>query len=63
MNIIDLDTSSVRELNARLHGEGNGDAPDEWRVLNPHGKHSLAVGWTRRTKSPSKAIPDIIAAA
>ena len=44
MNIIDLDTSSVRELNARLHGDGNGQAPDEWRVLNPHGKHSLAVG-------------------
>ena len=44
MNIIDLDTSSVRELNARLHGEGGADAPDEWRVLNPHGKHSLAVG-------------------
>jgi len=44
MNIIDLDKSSVRELNARLHEKGNGEAPGEWQVLHPHGKHSLAVG-------------------
>ncbi len=43
MNIIDLEKSSVRELNARLHGHGNGGG-DTWQVLNPHGKHSLAVG-------------------
>ena len=44
MNIIDLDTSSVRELNARLHETGNAEAPGEWQVLHPHGKHSLVVG-------------------
>ena len=45
MNIIDLEKSSVRELNARLHGHGHGNGGgDTWQVLNPHGKHSLAVG-------------------
>ncbi|MBT3927025.1 MAG: protein glxC [Rhodospirillaceae bacterium] len=42
MRTIDLDTSSVRELNAGLHGAGA--APEEWQVLHPHGKHALAVG-------------------
>ncbi len=46
MRIVDLDTSSVRELNASLHGLGDegGDAAGEWQVLHPHGKHALAVG-------------------
>jgi glutamate synthase domain-containing protein 3 len=43
MKTIDLDISSVRELNACLHDHG-ADMPDEWRVLHPHGKHALAVG-------------------
>jgi len=43
MNIVDLDNTSVRELNARLH-EVNGGEASAWRVRNPKGKHSLAVG-------------------
>ena len=43
MHTIDLDTASVRELNAGLHEAGDG-AAESWRVLNPKGKHSLAVG-------------------
>lgn len=44
MNIVDLDKTGVRELNARLHRAGGAETPDQWRVLNPHGKHALAVG-------------------
>ncbi len=44
MNIVDLDTTSVRELNARLHEASSDSEPNGWRVVNPKGKHSLAVG-------------------
>ena len=37
----DLASDSVRELNRRLH---EGDAVGRVRVLNPGGKHSIAVG-------------------
>jgi glutamate synthase domain-containing protein 3 len=37
----DLARDSVRELNRRLH---TGDGVDRVRVLNPGGKHSIAVG-------------------
>jgi glutamate synthase domain-containing protein 3 len=37
----DLHTDSVRELNARLH---MADSVGRVRVLNPDGKHSIAVG-------------------
>ena len=40
---IDLDQISIRELNQRLHGR-LGTAPGEWRIVNPRGKHSVAVG-------------------
>jgi glutamate synthase domain-containing protein 3 len=38
---VDLDAESVRSLNQRLHEAG---APQHVRVLNPSGKHSIAVG-------------------
>jgi len=38
---IDLATETVRSLNERLHGK---HAPQRVRVLNPAGKHSVAVG-------------------
>ena len=38
---VDLATETVRELNRRLHGP---DAPRRVRVLNPAGRHSIAVG-------------------
>jgi len=44
MNIVDLNTTSVRELNARLHEVCSNSESNDWRVLNPKGKHSLAVG-------------------
>ena len=37
----DLATGSVRELNRRLHGPAH---PQRLRVLNPSGRHSIAVG-------------------
>lgn len=44
MNIVDLDSTSVRKLNFLLHETRSDSVSDEWRVLNPRGKHSLAVG-------------------
>ncbi len=42
VEIVDLSQTPLRELNARLH------APDlearRWRVVNPGGRHSIAVG-------------------
>ncbi len=39
---VDLATTSVRELNQRLHELDGG--PPRWRVLNPDGAHSIAAG-------------------
>jgi methylamine---glutamate N-methyltransferase subunit B len=39
---VDLATTSVRELNQRLHELDGG--PSRWRVLNPDGAHSIAAG-------------------
>jgi methylamine---glutamate N-methyltransferase subunit B len=42
---VDLSVTSLRELNSRLHAAASDDAlPRRWRVLNPHGSHSVAVG-------------------
>ncbi len=40
MITVDLETTSVRELNRGLHTAANGT----WRVLHPRGAHALAVG-------------------
>ncbi|HLJ04583.1 MAG TPA: hypothetical protein VKT31_14150 [Solirubrobacteraceae bacterium] len=39
--VVDLATESVRELNQRLHDQG---VPHSVRILNPGGKHAIAVG-------------------
>jgi methylamine---glutamate N-methyltransferase subunit B len=39
---IDLAQTPLRELNARLHA-ADGE-PQRWRVVNPGGRHSIAVG-------------------
>jgi glutamate synthase domain-containing protein 3 len=39
---VDLATTSVRELNQRLHDLDRG--PSRWRVSNPDGAHSIAAG-------------------
>jgi glutamate synthase domain-containing protein 3 len=41
---IDLDHSSVRELNARLHARAQSAGDRKWLVKNPRGKHAIAVG-------------------
>jgi len=40
---VDLAKTSVRELNQRLHDVDRA-APGRWRVSNPNGAHSVAVG-------------------
>jgi len=41
---VDLARSSVRELNAALHRLGKDTNETQWRVRNPRGQHSVAVG-------------------
>jgi methylamine---glutamate N-methyltransferase subunit B len=42
---VDLERSPLRELNARLHALAAGEpGPRRWRVRNPGGRHSIAVG-------------------
>lgn len=41
---VDLSSSSVRELNAALHRLTSDTNETDWRVLNPRGQHSVAVG-------------------
>ncbi len=44
VEVVDLGTSSLRELNQRLHDLARGPGPGTWRVLNPNGAHALACG-------------------
>ena len=44
---IDLARSSVRELNAALHGLPVDTNETHWRVFNPRGQHSIAAGLDR----------------
>ncbi len=44
MPSIDLDETEVRELNRRLHLIDSEPDGESWRVLNPRGRHSIAVG-------------------
>src|SRR5919204_1072004 len=39
---VDLAETPLRELNARLHSPDGG--PSRWRVVNPGGRHAIAVG-------------------
>ncbi len=41
---IDLDATTLRDLNAQLHALPVGTNERSWRVVNPGGKHSIAVG-------------------
>ncbi len=43
--VVDLATTSLRELNQRLHDLADGGAGSRrWRVLNPNGAHAAACG-------------------
>jgi len=42
---VDLASTGLRELNARLHAAAREHAgPRRWRIVNPGGRHSIAVG-------------------
>ena len=41
---IDLEKSTVRELNAALHALSDDSNETLWRVRNPQGKHAIAAG-------------------
>ena len=44
VEVVDLDSSSLRELNQRLHDLAREPGPGAWRVVNPNGAHALACG-------------------
>lgn len=44
MKTIDLEQSSVRELNQALHDQAQKCTEREWKVIHPAGKHNLACG-------------------
>lgn len=44
MRTVDLASTTLRELNADLHRQGDGSTDTRWEVLNPRGAHAVAVG-------------------
>ena len=44
VEVVDLATTPLRELNQRLHDLTRGDGPRHWRIVNPNGVHALAAG-------------------
>jgi glutamate synthase domain-containing protein 3 len=42
--VVDLATTPLRELHAVLHGLGADTNRTGWRLLNPEGRHAVAVG-------------------
>ena len=44
VELVDLGTSSLRDLNQRLHDLAHAPGPSAWRVINPNGAHALACG-------------------
>ena len=44
VEVVDLATTPLRELNQRLHDLASSPGPAHWRVLNPNGAHAVACG-------------------
>jgi methylamine---glutamate N-methyltransferase subunit B len=44
VEVVDLATTALRELNQRLHDLSHEPGPAHWRVLNPNGAHAVAAG-------------------
>ena len=44
MSVVDLATTSLRDLNATLHALPRDTNDTQWTVRNPRGQHSVAVG-------------------
>ena len=43
--VVDLASTSLRELNQRLHDlAGDDPQPRDWQILNPNGAHAVACG-------------------
>ena len=47
MITVDLENTSVRELNRTLHALPADTNERLWRVVNPRGAHAVAAGLTR----------------
>ena len=44
VEVVDLATTSLRQLNQRLHDLVSGAGPRHWRIVNPSGTHAVACG-------------------
>ena len=44
LEVVDLETTSLRQLNQRLHDLSTGPGLRAWRIVNPNGAHALACG-------------------
>ncbi|HEU0247757.1 MAG TPA: hypothetical protein VFR38_11790 [Gaiellaceae bacterium] len=44
VEVVDLSSTPLRELNRRLHDLATAPGPAVWRILNPNGAHALACG-------------------
>jgi methylamine---glutamate N-methyltransferase subunit B len=44
VELVDLETTSLRELNQRLHDLARAPGPSAWRIVNPSGAHAVACG-------------------
>jgi methylamine---glutamate N-methyltransferase subunit B len=43
-HVVDLATTTLRELNASLHAEARNPRIGKWRIVNPRGQHAIACG-------------------
>ena len=44
VEVVDLATTPLRELNQRLHDVAREGGPKHWRIVNPNGAHAVAAG-------------------
>ena len=42
--LLDLGQDTLRDVNARLHTISEYASPHSWRIVNPRGRHAIAVG-------------------
>jgi methylamine---glutamate N-methyltransferase subunit B len=50
LEVVDLATTSVRDLNQRLHDLKLRPGPSHWRIVNPSGAHAVACGLDAETE-------------
>ena len=51
VEVVDLETTSLRALNQRLHDLAGGvSGPRHWQILNPSGAHAVACGLDAQIK-------------